>query len=537
MNSKVFEEALLIIREKGGKCLTKSAKTQYDKIEIECEKGHKWEAVSKNIKNGRWCPECFNNNRSVIKLDAENKLIKIKSYFQTKNAKCLSNVYNGRFAPLDFECELGHKWTTTWACIVNGGWCHVCSKIQIIERNKNGTMTRPAPKYKYTIEDVKRISKEKGGECLSDVYFGSKKMKFRCQFNHEWEATGSNIISRNSWCPICSASLYERTCRLFFEEIFAKSFPTSYPKWLINNEGNSLELDGYCEELSLAFEHNGKHHYNVVNYIGSKPSDLTKTKNHDQIKYDLCNKNNVKLIVIPELETILPIKELKQFIKNECIRLNVTLPSNYDEIIIDYNKAYLTNSDQEKFVKFKQFLLENNWELISDKYVGSFATYEAKCLICQNVSTKQYSAFMNSACNNCAINRRRNTIDDAHKLAQSKNGICLSTEYINNHTKMSWQCNQNHQWEATYNQMQKDWCSECNKLREKPNKLGIEVYQQAAIRKGGSCLSEIVNSCFEKLQWQCSEGHIWWAPANAIKNHPTRWCPECWKIKKKNGNK
>ena len=35
---------------------------------------------------------------------------------------------------------------------------------------------------------------------------------------------------------------------------------------------------------------------------------------------------------------------------------------------------------------------------------------------------------------------KKKSIEDCHKLAQSKGGKCLSTEYINNASILKWEC-------------------------------------------------------------------------------------------------
>lgn len=142
---------------------------------------------------------------------------------------------------------------------IKNHWCHICAKIKT---------------NIYTIYDVKKICKDKYGECLSEEY-SSKKMHFKCKFNHEWFAKPYNILKKDSWCPICASGLYERICRLYFETLFEKQFVKIKPDWLINKAGNPIELDGYCEELKIAFEHNGKQHYEKVNF-NNKISNLEK---------------------------------------------------------------------------------------------------------------------------------------------------------------------------------------------------------------------------------------------------------------------
>ena len=47
-----------LARRKGGKCLSEKYITGKLKLVWECEKGHRWEAVPAQIKQGRWCPFC-----------------------------------------------------------------------------------------------------------------------------------------------------------------------------------------------------------------------------------------------------------------------------------------------------------------------------------------------------------------------------------------------------------------------------------------------------------------------------------------------
>lgn len=49
--------------------------------------------------------------------------------------------------------------------------------------------------------------------------------------------------------------------------------------------------------------------------------------------------------------------------------------------------------------------------------------------------------------------------------------------------------------------------------------------REIARSRGGLCLSEHYTNNVTKLQWQCSNGHTWWATPARVK-HST-WCPEC----------
>jgi group I intron endonuclease len=65
---------------------------------------------------------------------------------------------------------------------------------------------------KYTIEDMQKWARRKGGSCLSRKYNGAHThLKWRCKALHVWWAKPTNIKS-GKWCPKCRN---ERLSRLF----------------------------------------------------------------------------------------------------------------------------------------------------------------------------------------------------------------------------------------------------------------------------------------------------------------------------------
>lgn len=61
------------------------------------------------------------------------------------------------------------------------------------------------PYEKPSLELLKRLARERGGECLSDTYTGLKGMyRFRCNCGREWTAVGQNLVTRGAFCVTCS---------------------------------------------------------------------------------------------------------------------------------------------------------------------------------------------------------------------------------------------------------------------------------------------------------------------------------------------
>jgi hypothetical protein len=134
-------------------------------------------------------------------------------------------------------------------------------------------------------------------------------------------------------------------------------------------------------------------------------------------------------------------------------------------------------------------------------------------------------------CPVCAIEQRKHDLPMMQALAASKGGRCLSKEYINGSHPLRWQCSQGHIWSARPEQVLSHgtWCRRCYNERQ----LGtIEQMQAVAKERGGQCLSTKYEYCYNKLQWQCGEGHIWWATPSSVTIGES-WCLQCSRLRRR----
>lgn len=172
-------------------------------------------------------------------------------------------------------------------------------QLKIAEnRRKNNTYTSAKKKSIDKIkEEMERIVP--GYILKSNTYTGNKvKMEFICNNGHYFKIRWNNIVSGQK-CPHCNVYKNEEECRAIFEKITGKKFNKIRPDFLINPKTNvKLELDGYCEELKIAFEYDGIQHYEALDFFGGKKHFLYLQEN-DRIKNDLCKKNDIFLIRIP----------------------------------------------------------------------------------------------------------------------------------------------------------------------------------------------------------------------------------------------
>ncbi len=126
------------------------------------------------------------------------------------------------------------------------------------------------------------------------------KYLFKCEFDHEFEMRLNHITQRSSWCPYCKIWKNQNECLQIIEQITGEEFKQSRPKFLKTGVRSYLELDGYNKELKLAIEYNGEQHYKYVPFFHRNDKEnLIKQQERDQLKQELCNKNNIYLIIVP----------------------------------------------------------------------------------------------------------------------------------------------------------------------------------------------------------------------------------------------
>jgi len=166
-----------------------------------------------------------------------------------------------------------------------------------------------------------------------DCAFGPHVETYKRYLEHAARSTDDNVTqSRTHWkwlrderahltdpenvipgCPICvllpddeqlkarakkERNKSEATLREILQELFGKQFPNIRPSWLKNpDSGAILELDCYCKELNLAFEYQGRQHFEPVSFFGGADS-FESQKIRDEHKREICKERGVTLVEI-----------------------------------------------------------------------------------------------------------------------------------------------------------------------------------------------------------------------------------------------
>jgi hypothetical protein len=175
-------------------------------------------------------------------------------------------------------------------------------------------------------------------------------------------------------------------------------------------------------------------------------------------------------------------------------------------------------------IDMQKIAIKRQGECLSKKYINDDSKLLFKCNLdnCQWFA-RPHDILRNHWCPQCAGNKKY-TIEDCEKLANSRDGKCLSKKYINSGTKLKWKCNKdNYKWDNTPGHIfHGQWCAKCSKRK----KHTLQEVKDYCKNQQGSCLSLKYKNHKSKLKFKCKEGHIWSTSFNNILNGK-QWCPEC----------
>lgn len=338
-------------------CLTSPIKNVTQSLSLQCDRGHKFNAAYNYLVQRRrgpclQCKRLYNQNQF---------LERYKKYALNKNGVLISKKYLGPKTRLDFICHKGHVFSLIPSNIQSrGDWCPKCS-------GKFHPKT-DAEKNEFLRRLVK-IAAQKGGQLITKEFKGSIfRYIWKCSNNHLFKARYPDIESRLDWCPECSSSIFERICRIYCETIFQNKFPSKWPHWLRVGK-TKMQLDGYCEELNVAFEYRGQYHY-MIDVYSESIYKLSKIQERDRKKENLCRRHGVKLIVIPYF---VKLEYLEEYILRKCKNLGLRVSNSLHTFDLSdlYNHSWLSEA--------RKIAEERGGKCISKLYINARTRLSWEC--------------------------------------------------------------------------------------------------------------------------------------------------------------
>ncbi|MCP4132566.1 MAG: hypothetical protein GY754_16465 [bacterium] len=417
-----IEDMRQVARKRRGNCLSDKYINTTTKLEWQCRKGHTWKATPHNILMGKWCPSCAWEKSSYPK--KKHSLEEMKQIAKDRGGKCLSREYISYEKKLKWKCKEGHTWSTTAATILGGAWCPSC-----------------ALKPKWTIGEMREIARERGGECLSRKYTNSlTKLKWRCEKGHTWETAPESIL-KGTWC---------RDCAWENNSMLKASHTLKEMKQIAKDRGGKcLSKEYKSSQKKLKWQCGEGHTWQTTPYVILNGSWCPRCAGVGKL-------------------TIGEMREIARKRGGKCL---------------------------------------------SEKYINTHTKLTWQCKEGHTWEAIPNNVKIGKWCPDC-FGTKKSTILEMREMARKRGGKCLSEKYINTKTKLKWQCKEGHTWMALPSNVVKGtWCLECSGKR-KPT---ISEMKKLARSRGGKCLSNEYINGETKLTWQCKDGHIWKATPRVIR--------------------
>lgn len=313
-----------------------------------------------------------------------------------------------------------------------------------IKRMLYGNIIRRKRLGKYSIrvspaknlENIKNIAIKNGGKLLSSKWLGRT-------VAHEFECDGvyfkctPKMLKRGQWAPkrgLVSENIFRQALEHLFGYPFIKTQNLLTKE--ITNRKKSLELDGYCKQLKIAFEYQGHpSHWNPID------KNFLKVNERDLVKKQSCNKLGVKLIIIPMLKECAN----KWSEENIMLKLLPAIKKSYDKedmpnlnvnnFIIDFS---IIKSNKERLDELKKFALNNGgvlistaWKNYSYKYSFQYKDGRMFKISLTNLRANGWPKNLDNYLNHSEGHKKtpESLLEELSCFAKNNNGRLLSTKW------------------------------------------------------------------------------------------------------------
>ena len=424
-----------------------------------------------------------------------------------------------------WRCSQGHEWQATIKNRNNGNGCPYCSSRLVLIGYNDLQTANPSLAKEWNFE-------KNNGLTPTDVLPNSnKKVWWRCNKGHEWQAT---INSRNKGvgCPICNS---ER--KTSFPEYAIEYYLTKYGLDVIHSyKEHGYELDIYIPSRKTAIEYDG--------YFWHK----NKTKK-DLEKNLKCQKDGIILYRIREglpplndssIDYVVQkgqrdLSQMLQKVLFDITRMYVDVNLERDIVAIENLREH---TEKEYSLMLSNPELTKEWDYIKNgnlrpEYV---ATNSGKKVWWKCSKGHEWQATIDSrnngrGCPYCSGNKVLTGYNDLQTLNpvlakewnyEKNNGLTPKEVLPNSGKRVWWKCQRGHEWQATIDKRNKGkGCPYCSGRYAVKDENDLQTVNPTLAKEwnfeknNGLTPIDVKPNSNKQVWWKCSKGHEWQATINS----------------------
>jgi len=426
-------------RSRGGECLAAKYENEDRKLSWRCSHKHTWEATSASVVGQKsWCKRCADKLSAAKR--RKHTIVDCRTFARSKGGRCLSAKYTNNKSKLRWKCSCGNSWYADYGAVLRGTWCPICA---------NGRKRRM---YHLGIESMYKLASQNHGKCLSKEYDNvSSVLEWQCSAGHQFHMRVSNALAGH-WCQQCGKGLSERLCRAIFTHLYEAPFPRTRPSWLLSKMNARMELDGFNEDLNLAFEYQGVQHYRPVRKFKLDVERLKHIQERDALKASVCAAKGVTLLPIPyEISHC----KLESYIR-EQLEQRGRGRDHWNRLArLDLSQLSVREDDRLQLLRVAGDV--KKLDCTATSYLGSRTPHPWKCRVCASeffAAPKRISS-MSLPCLACRKRARRQRVEEEalkkiRLYLAARGELLCSSEYRSQNSPLRILCAKGHKWQTSW---------------------------------------------------------------------------------------
>jgi len=565
-----IQEMHRLAESRGGKCLSGTYVNNSTPLLWQCREGHQWKATPGNIGAGHWCPTCAGKSKPSMH--------HIQRIANERGGKCLSHDYVNTSTLMEWQCFDGHQWKANWNSISQGTWCPTCSTglgericREYFSQLLGASFPKARPKWLVNKRGNRmELDGYCAALCIAFEYQGEQHYSTRVHFLHNIDF---DLLRRQEDDALKSSLCAQRRITLIAVPQIPTRLPLDQVRGLIKEQlvakGITLpqDFDSRDVDLNRAYRTSGSRE--ALNYLreiaakhGGKCLSDTYVNSQSKLLWQCAKGHQWKATPnaiqqgswCPQCggsvrRTLEGMQKIAAAKGGKC--LSTAYLNGRTKLLWQCARGHHWKATPGHVVSgrwcprcgaskrglsrrlglpaMQTIAASRGGRCLSDEYADNRTRLVWECAKGHQWKAMPDSVKSGTWCPECA-GLAKKTIEDMKNLAAQRKGECLSGVYKNNRTKLLWQCQTGHQWQATpHHIMNGTWCPVCGHARGGPKRLSIEEMKAIAVSRGGRCLSDEYVNAHAHLFWRCQEGHQWKATPGHIKRG--EWCPVCSKDK------